>query len=103
MKYASQLKKHDPFLFSPPTGFSPWSDRLLNDLRHRLKSKGQNAGSLRNVAKLLDRHLDAIAQAVLKNFTIRARLLGLLYPVDSHILVHCASKKEKPAEAGFVG
>lgn len=91
MKYAGQLKKHDPFLFAPPDGFSPWSDRLLIDLRHRLKSKGQSDESLRHVAKLLDRHLDAIARAALQNFTIRARLLGLLYPADSHILVQCAS------------
>jgi hypothetical protein len=65
LKYDGQLQKHNSFLLIPPDGFSPWSHRLLIELRQRLKDFGHSADSLHQVAQQVDGHIEAYAYEVL--------------------------------------
>jgi hypothetical protein len=77
LKYYGQLKSHNSFNLHPPTGFSPWSDRILIELRRRLKAHGQTAKSLHRAAELLDGHLDAISEQILCNADLRMNILDM--------------------------
>lgn len=76
MPYTGELQRNSPFSFQTPAIFSPWVDRLLVDLRRRLKDKGHNAASVRKVAKLLEGHLNAVSMSVLERPEIRTALEG---------------------------
>jgi hypothetical protein len=76
MPLADTLKTHDPFKFQPPESYSPWSERLLIDLRRRLKEHKQTSSSLRRVAKIIDIHLARQAEAVLLDSSIRSNLVA---------------------------
>lgn len=76
MPYTGELLRNTPFTFHTPVIFSPWVDRLLIELRRRLKDKAQNAASVCRIAKLLEGHLQALSQVVLESQETRAILDG---------------------------
>jgi len=76
MPYTGELQRNPPFSFHTPAIFSPWVDRLLIELRRRLKDKAHNAASVRRIAELLEGHLQALSQFVLKSQETRAILDG---------------------------
>jgi len=83
MPYSGELQRNSPFSFQTPAIFSPWVDRLLIELRRRLKDKAHNAASVRKLAKLLEGHLDAVSISVFERPEIRTALAGACTTSDA--------------------
>jgi hypothetical protein len=74
MAYTGELQRNSPFSFQTPSIFSPWVDRLLIELRRRLRAKSQNAISVRRIVKMLEANLNEVAKFVLENPAARTTL-----------------------------